>query len=185
MRKGSVSLCMYIYIALQAYAQHQTLLKWFYVCKASLAGFFSSFQTLWMNVVLRQQFKALGLHLGYISSCIQLNCVCSMHFKKFLVSWQIKIHELEQNLREQKQRIEQLERKKVSWKASAVSGKRSRTPEGEVTSPRDISKKKEPYCSICLGNGTVNSDDVPSIMPVRDAFCFWSRGMHTRGFLLL
>ncbi|XP_057253438.1 uncharacterized protein LOC130592847 [Pezoporus wallicus] len=66
----------------------------------------------------------------------------------------IKIHELEQNLREQKQRIEQLEHKKVSWKASAVSGKRSRTPEGEVTSPRDISKKKEPYCSKCLDTDT-------------------------------
>ncbi|KFQ42110.1 hypothetical protein N333_10254 [Nestor notabilis] len=62
----------------------------------------------------------------------------------------IKIHELEQNLREQKQRIEQLECKKFSWKASAVPGKRSRTPEAEVTSRRDISKKKEPYCNEYL-----------------------------------
>ncbi|KFV04417.1 hypothetical protein N340_03146 [Tauraco erythrolophus] len=61
----------------------------------------------------------------------------------------IKIHELEHNLREQRQRIEQLERKKVSWKTSAVSG-RSRTPEGEVTSRRDVSKKKESCCSEYL-----------------------------------
>ncbi|KFQ31785.1 hypothetical protein N332_13984 [Mesitornis unicolor] len=59
----------------------------------------------------------------------------------------IKIHELEHNLREQRQRIEQLECKKVSWKTSAVSGKRSRTTEGEVTSHRDFSKKKECCCS--------------------------------------
>ncbi|CAM9266842.1 unnamed protein product [Bubo scandiacus] len=62
----------------------------------------------------------------------------------------IKIHELEHNLREQRQRIEQLECKKVSWKTSAVSGKRSRTPEGEVTSRRDTSKKKESCCSEYL-----------------------------------
>ncbi|KAM6210446.1 uncharacterized protein WM294_000796 isoform 2-T2 [Sarcoramphus papa] len=62
----------------------------------------------------------------------------------------IKIHELEHNLQEQRQRIEQLECKKVSWKTSAVSGKRSRTPEGEVTSCRDISKKKESCCSKYL-----------------------------------
>ncbi|XP_065486247.1 centrosomal protein of 290 kDa-like isoform X2 [Caloenas nicobarica] len=61
----------------------------------------------------------------------------------------IKIHELEHNLREQKQRIEQLECKRVSWRTSAVSGKRSRTPEGEVTSRRDISKK-ESCCSKYL-----------------------------------
>ncbi|KAK2514299.1 centrosomal protein of 290 kDa isoform X2 [Columba livia] len=61
----------------------------------------------------------------------------------------IKIHELEHNLREQKRRIEQLECKRVSWKTSAVSGKRSRTPEGEVTSRRDISKK-ESCCSKYL-----------------------------------
>ncbi|KFP53282.1 hypothetical protein N323_11497, partial [Cathartes aura] len=62
----------------------------------------------------------------------------------------IKIHELEHNLQEQRQRIEQLECKKVSWKTSAVSGKRSRTPEGEVTSRRDISKKKESCCNKYL-----------------------------------
>ncbi|KFO81402.1 hypothetical protein N303_01612 [Cuculus canorus] len=62
----------------------------------------------------------------------------------------IKIHELEQNLREQRQRIEQLECKKVSWKSSPVSGKRSRTLEGEVTSRRDMSKKKESCCSEYL-----------------------------------
>ncbi|XP_064909186.1 centrosomal protein of 290 kDa isoform X3 [Columba livia] len=62
---------------------------------------------------------------------------------------EIKIHELEHNLREQKRRIEQLECKRVSWKTSAVSGKRSRTPEGEVTSRRDISKK-ESCCSKYL-----------------------------------
>ncbi|NWX24770.1 CE290 protein, partial [Aegotheles bennettii] len=61
-----------------------------------------------------------------------------------------KIHELEHNLREQRQRIEQLERKKVSWKTSAVSGKRNRTPEGEVTSHRDASRKEESCCSKYL-----------------------------------
>ncbi|KFU96609.1 hypothetical protein M959_01011 [Chaetura pelagica] len=60
-----------------------------------------------------------------------------------------KIHELELNLQEQKQRIEQLERKKVSWKTSAVSGKRNQTPAGEVTSRRDVSKK-ESCCSKYL-----------------------------------
>ncbi|XP_035757528.1 uncharacterized protein LOC118453045 isoform X2 [Egretta garzetta] len=62
----------------------------------------------------------------------------------------IKIHELEHNLQEQRQRIEQLERKKVSWKTSGISGKRSRTPGGEVTSRRDISKEKESCCSKYL-----------------------------------
>ncbi|KFP79290.1 hypothetical protein N310_04354 [Acanthisitta chloris] len=61
----------------------------------------------------------------------------------------IKIHELEHNLQEQRQRIEQLELKKVSWKTSAVSGKRSRTAEGG-TSHRDISEKKESCCSKYL-----------------------------------
>lgn len=121
--------------------------------------------------------KTLGLHSGYVSSCIQLNCVCSMHFKKKLVSWQIKIHELEHNLREQRQRIEQLECKTVSWKTSAVSGKRRRTPEGELTSCRDISEKKESCCSKYLGNGTVNSDYVPFSMLITEiAFNFWSKG---------
>nr|XP_013798034.1 PREDICTED: centrosomal protein of 290 kDa-like [Apteryx mantelli mantelli]XP_013798042.1 PREDICTED: centrosomal protein of 290 kDa-like [Apteryx mantelli mantelli] len=62
----------------------------------------------------------------------------------------IKIHELEHNLREQRQRIEQLECKKVSKKARAVSEKRSQTPEGEVTSCRHIYKKKESCCSKYL-----------------------------------
>ncbi|NXA21065.1 CE290 protein, partial [Ibidorhyncha struthersii] len=62
----------------------------------------------------------------------------------------IKINELEHNLREQRQRLEQLERKKVSWKTSALAGKRSRTPEGEVTSCRNMSKKKECRCSEYL-----------------------------------
>ncbi|XP_065609640.1 centrosomal protein of 290 kDa-like isoform X2 [Cyrtonyx montezumae] len=53
----------------------------------------------------------------------------------------MKIRELEHNLREQRQRIEQLERNKVSWKTNAVSGKRSRTLEGEIVSRRDASKK--------------------------------------------
>ncbi|KFV46683.1 hypothetical protein N341_06476 [Tyto alba] len=61
----------------------------------------------------------------------------------------IKIHELEHNLQEQRKRIEQLECKKVSWKTSAVSGKRSQTPKGEGTSHRDMSKK-ESYCSEYL-----------------------------------
>ncbi|XP_032569536.1 uncharacterized protein LOC116800068 isoform X2 [Chiroxiphia lanceolata] len=63
----------------------------------------------------------------------------------------IKIHELEHNLQEQRQRIEQLECKKVSWKTSAVSGKRSRTSEGGITSHRDISEEKESCCSKYLG----------------------------------
>ncbi|XP_014726336.1 PREDICTED: centrosomal protein of 290 kDa-like isoform X2 [Sturnus vulgaris] len=62
----------------------------------------------------------------------------------------IKINELEHNLQEQRQRIEQLECKKVSWKTSAVSGKRSQTPEGGVTSHRDISAKEESCCSRYL-----------------------------------
>ncbi|KFP85843.1 hypothetical protein N311_02758 [Apaloderma vittatum] len=61
-----------------------------------------------------------------------------------------KIHELEHSLQEQRQRIEQLERKKVSWRTSAASGKKSRIPEGEVTSHRDISEKKESCCSKYL-----------------------------------
>lgn len=108
--------------------------------------------------------------------CFQLYSaeLCSVHFFKKIVSSQIKIHELEHNLREQKRRIEQLECKRVSWKTSAVSGKRSQTPEGEITSRRDISKK-ESCCSKYLGNGTVNSDDVPSSIPIREhAFVFWS-----------
>lgn len=106
-----------------------------------------------------------------------------MHLKKLF--WQIKINELEHNLQEQRQRIEQLECKKVSWKTSAVSGKRSQTPEGGVTSHRDISEKKESCCSRYLGNGIVVSDDVPSSMPSREnAFHFWSRGQ-SRLFLLL
>lgn len=84
------------------------------------------------------------------------------------MSRQIKINELEHNLQEQRQRIEQLECKKVSWRTSAVSGKRSQTPEGGVTSHRDISAKKESCCSSYLGNGTVNSDDVPSSVPSRE-----------------
>ncbi|XP_069709934.1 cancer-associated gene 1 protein-like isoform X2 [Phaenicophaeus curvirostris] len=62
----------------------------------------------------------------------------------------IKVCELEKNLQEQRQRIEQLECKKVSWKTSAVSGKRSRTPVGEVTSHTEMSKKKESCCSEYL-----------------------------------
>ncbi|NXG47940.1 CE290 protein, partial [Psilopogon haemacephalus] len=58
----------------------------------------------------------------------------------------IKIKELEHNLQEQRQRIEQLERKKVTWKSSAASGKRSQTLEGGETSHRDISIKKD-LCS--------------------------------------
>ncbi|XP_058686400.1 metallophosphoesterase 1 isoform X3 [Poecile atricapillus] len=61
----------------------------------------------------------------------------------------IKINELERNLQEQKQKIEKLERKKVSWKTSAVSGKQSQTPEGGVASHRDISAK-ESCCSRYL-----------------------------------
>lgn len=100
------------------------------------------------------------------------------------MSWQIKINELEHNLQEQRQRIEQLECKKVSWKTSAVSGKRSQTQEGGVTSHRDISAKKESCCSSYLGNGTVNSDDVPSSTPSREnVFHFWSAG-HSRLFIL-
>ncbi|XP_056339330.1 centrosomal protein of 290 kDa-like [Oenanthe melanoleuca] len=62
----------------------------------------------------------------------------------------IKINELEHNLQEQRQRIEQLECKKVSWKTSAISGKQSQTSEGGVTSHRDISAKKESCCSRYL-----------------------------------
>lgn len=62
----------------------------------------------------------------------------------------VKIHELEHNLQEQKQRIEQLERNKVPWKTNAVSGKKSRTLEGEIVSHRDTSKKKESCCSKYL-----------------------------------
>ncbi|XP_071410948.1 paramyosin-like [Pithys albifrons albifrons] len=62
----------------------------------------------------------------------------------------IKIHELERNLQEQRQRIEQLECKKVSWKTSAISGKRSRTSERRITSHRDISEEKESCCSEYL-----------------------------------
>ncbi|XP_055655762.1 uncharacterized protein LOC129784082 isoform X4 [Falco peregrinus] len=63
----------------------------------------------------------------------------------------MKICELEHNLQEQRQRIEQLECKKISWKSSAVFGKRSRTPEEKVTSHRDISNKKQCCCSKYLG----------------------------------
>ncbi|XP_058675785.1 centrosomal protein of 290 kDa-like [Ammospiza caudacuta] len=62
----------------------------------------------------------------------------------------IKINELEHNLQEQRQRIEQLECKKVSWKTSAVSRKRSQTPEGGVASHKDISAEKEACCSRYL-----------------------------------
>lgn len=99
----------------------------------------------------------VGLHSGCVSSCSRLNSVRSMCLKKKTVSWQIKIHELEHNLQEQRQRIEQLERKKVSWKTSAVSRKRSQTPEKEATSCKDVSEKKESCCTKYLGNGTVNS----------------------------
>ncbi|XP_043395827.1 centrosomal protein of 290 kDa-like isoform X3 [Chelonia mydas] len=55
----------------------------------------------------------------------------------------IKIHELEHQLQGQKQRIEQLECKKVSQKDNAVSGVRTPTAEREVTlSHRCICKKK-------------------------------------------
>ncbi|KFO97401.1 hypothetical protein N300_05300 [Calypte anna] len=56
-----------------------------------------------------------------------------------------KIHELELNLQEQRQRVERLECKKVSWKTSGASGKRNRTPE-EVASHRDLSKKNDESC---------------------------------------
>ncbi|TRZ21822.1 hypothetical protein HGM15179_005305 [Zosterops borbonicus] len=62
----------------------------------------------------------------------------------------IKISELEHNLQEQRQRIEQLECKKVSWKTGAISGKRSQTPEGGGTSHRDMSAKEESCCSNYL-----------------------------------
>lgn len=80
----------------------------------------------------------------------------------------MKVTELERSLQEQRQRIDQLERKKVSWKTSAVSGKRNRTPEGEATSRRDVSEEKESCCSKYLGNGTVNAADVPSSVPSRE-----------------
>ncbi|XP_043364057.1 uncharacterized protein LOC119851795 isoform X4 [Dermochelys coriacea] len=55
----------------------------------------------------------------------------------------IKIHELEHQLQGQKQRIEQLECKKVSQKENTVSGVRTPTAEREVTlSHRCICKKK-------------------------------------------
>ncbi|KFO90062.1 hypothetical protein N320_12140, partial [Buceros rhinoceros silvestris] len=62
----------------------------------------------------------------------------------------MKMTELEHSLQEQRQRIDQLERKKVSWKTSAVSGKGNRTPEGEATSRRDVSDKKESCCNKYL-----------------------------------
>ncbi|OWK56418.1 hypothetical protein RLOC_00005358 [Lonchura striata] len=62
----------------------------------------------------------------------------------------IKINELEHSLQEQRQKIKQLECKKVSWKTSAASGKRSQTPEGGITSHRDISAEKEACCSRYL-----------------------------------
>lgn len=62
----------------------------------------------------------------------------------------IKIKDLEHNLREQRQRIEQLERKKAPWKSAAASGKGSRSPEGQATSHRDIPIKKEPCSSEYL-----------------------------------
>ncbi|XP_074404442.1 metallophosphoesterase 1 isoform X3 [Zonotrichia albicollis] len=97
----------------------------------------------------------------------------------------IKINELEHNLQEQRQRIEQLECKKVSWKTSAVSRKRSQTPEGGVTSHKDISAEKEACCGRYLGNGTVYFDDVPSSMPSRENAFYFSRNSHSRLFLLL
>ncbi|NXR11810.1 CE290 protein, partial [Semnornis frantzii] len=63
----------------------------------------------------------------------------------------MKIKELEHNLQEQRQRIEQLERKKVTWKSSAASGKRNRISKGEETSHRDIAIKEELCCSEYLG----------------------------------
>lgn len=147
-------------------------LSTFDVCKTSLAVF------LLPDPLDECNFKsAVESSRFTFRICFQFYSVelCSVHLKKKLVSSQIKIHELEHNLREQKQRIEQLECKRVSWKTSAVSGKRSRTPEGEVTSRRDISKK-ESCCSKYLGNGTVNSDDVLSSIPIRErVFVFWSR----------
>ncbi|XP_072780399.1 uncharacterized protein [Taeniopygia guttata] len=62
----------------------------------------------------------------------------------------IKINELEHSLQEQRQKIKQLECKKVSWKTSAASGKRSQTPEEGITSHRDISAEKEACCSRYL-----------------------------------
>ncbi|XP_068003733.1 uncharacterized protein [Melanerpes formicivorus] len=62
----------------------------------------------------------------------------------------IKIKDLEHNLREQRRRIEQLERKKATWKSGAAPGRGSRNPEGEVTSHRDIPIKKEPCSSEYL-----------------------------------
>ncbi|XP_019401381.1 PREDICTED: uncharacterized protein LOC109317246 isoform X1 [Crocodylus porosus] len=53
----------------------------------------------------------------------------------------VKINELEQQLQGQKQRIEQLAFKKLSKKDSSISGKRTATAEGEVTSCRCICKK--------------------------------------------
>lgn len=145
---------------------------------------FFSFQTLWVNVVFKSAIEGSGFAFRL---CFQLYSaeLCFFYAFKKKLSWQIKINELEHNLQEQRQRIEQLECKKVSWKTSAVSGKRSQTPEGGVTSHRDISEKKESCCSRYLGNGIVVSDDVPSSMPsTENAFHFWSRG-HSRLFLLL
>ncbi|XP_064006317.1 centrosomal protein of 290 kDa-like isoform X2 [Pogoniulus pusillus] len=70
--------------------------------------------------------------------------------REAIKSLTIKIKELEHNLQEQRQRIEQLERKKITWKSSAASGKRGRAPEGGETSYRDIAIKKEPCCSEYL-----------------------------------
>ncbi|NXX44671.1 CE290 protein, partial [Tricholaema leucomelas] len=70
--------------------------------------------------------------------------------REAIKSLTIKIKELEHNLQEQRQRIEQLERKKVTWKSSAASGKRSRTLEGGETSYRDTAIKKDPCCSEYL-----------------------------------
>lgn len=145
--------------------------------------FFFFFQTFWVNVVFKSAIESSRFASGI---CSQLYAVELCFFYAFLktLSWQIKINELEHNLQEQRQRIEQLECKKVSWKTGAISGKRSQTPEGGVTSHRDMSAKEESCCSRYLGNGTVNSGDAPSSTPSREnAFYFWSRG-HSRPFLL-
>ncbi|XP_073187726.1 uncharacterized protein [Lepidochelys kempii] len=59
----------------------------------------------------------------------------------------IKIHELEHQLQGQKQRIEQLECKKVSQKDNAVSGVRTPTAEREITLSHGCICKKKGACS--------------------------------------
>lgn len=121
-------------------------------------------------------FKSSIEHFGFVfRMCLQVYWVelgVFYAFWKNEVSRQMKMTELEHSLQEQRQRIDQLERKKVSWKTSAVSGKRNRTPEGEATSRRDVSEKKESCCSKYLGNNTVNSADVPSSVPHTQRVCW-------------